>query len=265
MDALTAPTTWSVYALVDPRDEQVRYVGKSVAVETRIKAHLRDRSATRKARWVRALQREGRVPEVLILETGAGDWQGAEVKWIAYFRAAGCDLTNATSGGEGLHNPTEETRERIGANQRAIWDDPVRREQRLAMYATVEWREAVGASLRGKAKTAAHVAALPQNRSDYPWSDEVRAARRACLIQHAQAKGWAAPRTQAQVDHLRSMSESNRGKPGWARGRVLSDAERRVRSVAQVGRPKSEEHKEKIRQAALRRWARVRSEKEQAS
>ena len=56
MDALTAPD-WSVYALVDPRDEQIRYVGKSVSVETRVKAHMRERGTTRKIRWLQSLVR----------------------------------------------------------------------------------------------------------------------------------------------------------------------------------------------------------------
>lgn len=253
---------WSVYALIDPRDEQVRYVGKSVSVATRIAAHLRDRGSTRKARWIQQLLREGALPQVTILETGSGDWQIAETKWISHYRALGCDLTNLTSGGEGLHNPTAVTRELIRQAQRTIWGDPQLRAQREALYASEKWRAAVSAGLTGKAKTPEHIASLPQNQKGYPWSDEVRARRRECVLKYAVPAAHLAPPSEAQLKHLRHMSDSNRGKPGWAKGRVLSAEERLQRSVKQTGQPKSPEHKEKLRQAALRRWARVRAEKE---
>lgn len=252
---------WSVYALVDPRDDQVRYVGKSVNVAVRVKAHLNDRGSTRKARWLQLLLREALAPEVVILEMGTGDWERAEVKWIAHFRSTGCDLTNATAGGEGLHDPSPETRARIREIQLAAWADPEERARRLVPYTSEARRAAVSAGLRGKPKSTEHVAALPQNGKDYPWSDEVRAARRSLLVTHAHPVAHSMPRTPAQMQHIRQLIEGNRGRPGWARGRVLTDEERQVRSAAQLGRPKSEEHKEKIRQGALRRWARARNER----
>lgn len=254
---------WSVYALIDPCDEQVRYVGKSISVETRVKAHMRERGTTRKIYWLQALQRDGVKPEILILETGTSDWEGAETKWIAHYRALGCDLTNATSGGEGLHNPSIETRALMGSIQRAIWDDPAQRAERMKVYGA-SWRAAVSKAVKGKKKSPQHIAAMPQNHKGYPWSDEVRAARRACFLANAWPAALMTPPSQADLAHLREMSENNRGKPGWARGRVLSEDERRVRSIAQKGRSKSAEHKEKLRQAALRRWAKARAEKETA-
>lgn len=251
---------WSVYALVDPRDDQVRYVGKSVNVAVRVKAHLNDRGSTRKARWLQLLLREGLDPEVIVLETGSGDWERAEVKWIAHFRSTGCDLTNATTGGEGLHDPSPETRARIREIQLAAWADPEERARRSAVYSLPEWRAAVSAGLRGKSKTAEHVAALPQNRKGYQWSEEVRAARREIMVRIG-SLGRSGPRSEAQLQHTRKLIEGNRGRPGWARGRVLTEEERRARSTAQLGRPKSDEHKEKIRQAALRRWAKIRDER----
>jgi hypothetical protein len=51
-----------------------------------------------------------------ILETGTGlGWQEADRKWIKTFRESGADLVNATDGGDGLCNPSVETRAKIGA------------------------------------------------------------------------------------------------------------------------------------------------------
>lgn len=251
---------WSVYALIDPRDDQVRYIGKSTNVDIRVKAHIRERGTTRKIRWIQTLIRDSEKPKVQILETGTGDWEDAETKWIAYYRSLGYDLTNATSGGEGLRDPSPETRALIGAAQRAIRNDPDLWAQRRAIYDSVKWRAAVSSGLLGKKKTPERVAALPQNKKGYPWSDEVRAARRATFLAYAIPAAAARPRSQKQNNHVQALIESNKGKPGWARGRVLSEEERRIRSVATRGRPKSEEHKEKIRQGSLRRWAKARGE-----
>jgi len=248
--------TWSVYLLIDPRDHRIRYVGKSTNPTARLAAHLRDRSTTRKANWLRTLTAAGLRPTLTVVETGEGEWQYAETRWILNLRAAGCDLTNATDGGEGLHNPTEQTRTRIADAQRAIWNDPDIRLQRRALMAPGSPRNAaISAALRGRPHTPEHVAALPQNRSDYPWSQVVRDARRDHMISVVIPAAALRPRSEAQVAHTADLAVSNTGRPGWAKGRTLTDEERQARSAALRGRPKTPEHREKIRAAALRRWA----------
>lgn len=249
----------SIYALIDPNTFHVRYVGKACDVNARLKAHLRDPSDTRKARWIRSIMRTGAMPIVLILERDPDDWKEAERRWIAHF-AAEFDLTNATAGGEGLSDPSVETRAKIGAAQRALHADPDYRARAEARYVSAEWRASISAATRGISKTAEHVAALPQNRADYPWSAEIREERRRLLLTHAAPVGRRAPRTERQLAHVAEMIKANRGRPGWAKGRVLTPAEREARAVKQRGVPKPPEHREKIRQAALRRWARARGE-----
>lgn len=249
---------WSIYALTEPSTGEVRYVGKSVAPESRYKVHLRDRTETHRGRWIRSILAAGERPGLLILETGTGDWVAAEVRWIAFYLSD--RLTNATPGGEGVTAMGPESRAKVAAAQRLLHADPEWREQWLAGRRDPEFRERLSAGLRGKPKSPEHVKKLPQNNPGYKSSDEVAALRRASLLTFAVPASAAAPRTQRQIEHLREMHEGNKGKPGWAKGRMLSAEEREVRSRKQSGVPKSVEHREKIRQGALRRWARAQGE-----
>ncbi len=255
---------WFIYALADPRDDEIRYIGKSVDVATRVKCHMRDQGSTRKARWLRSLVALGLEPSVMLLQSGTGDWEIAERAWIALLGER-YDLTNATEGGDGLHGPGAETREKIAGIRRALFADPEFRAKADAMYASAEWRAAVSASLKGKPKTAEHIANLPQNQKGYAWPEAVRAARRASFVKHALPQAHRGPFSEAQKAHLQRLIEANRGRPGWAKGRILTAEEREARSIKQRGVPKTPETREKMRQAALRRWARARGEEETAA
>jgi hypothetical protein len=97
-----APCAWSVYALKDPRDGVVRYVGITYRPKQRLYAHLTERSDTPKAAWITALRNLGLVPEMHILETGYGGWAEqaeCEQRWVAHYRPTG-ELFNMSSGGE---------------------------------------------------------------------------------------------------------------------------------------------------------------------
>ena len=102
----------SVYQLLDPRTGSVRYVGYSSDPRRRFANHACDAAETHKARWIRALQRDGLTPVLAILcvvET-AEEAKRIEVALIARLRAVGANLTNATAGGDGLADPTTEVR-----------------------------------------------------------------------------------------------------------------------------------------------------------
>jgi hypothetical protein len=91
-----------IYALTDPRIGLVRYVGKAKDLLKRFAGHLDEarREQTHKARWIRALKREGLIPGTLILEeVEDGREDQAERLWIKKFPPG--QLTNATEGGEG--------------------------------------------------------------------------------------------------------------------------------------------------------------------
>lgn len=100
-----------IYGAIDPRTNHLRYVGKTkirrgsiaYSLRSRCAGHLKNASASRAARWFRSLGRIAIEPEMFVIEIVAEDaWIEAERFWIAYFKSIGCELTNATIGGEGV-------------------------------------------------------------------------------------------------------------------------------------------------------------------
>lgn len=88
-----------IYGLIDPRDGQLRYVGKSATGMGRPKSL---HSAYCLA-WERQLRARGLKPDIEVLEEheSAEALPEAERYFIAYFRFIGCRLTNLTAGGDG--------------------------------------------------------------------------------------------------------------------------------------------------------------------
>lgn len=133
MGKATAPAVARIYALIDPRDKRVRYIGMTTqALRKRYGAHLRDcRKGTYRSRWISALRAQGLKPIMLELETvPAEDRADAERRWIAFYRAAGARLVNATDGGEGTLGCRKSPAERlaIGEASRLRFQDPQARQ-----------------------------------------------------------------------------------------------------------------------------------------
>jgi len=127
---------WLVYGLRDPRNGEIRYVGKSSSGLRRSRAHqipayLKQEPNSHKANWIRKLNALGLEPEPVVLQqlgspVGLCD---AERQWIAIGRAAlGKRLTNATSGGEHGFVRTPRSVERVAARIRSYWASPKGRE-----------------------------------------------------------------------------------------------------------------------------------------
>jgi len=96
-----------IYGLVDPRNDQLRYVGKTKhQLSRRLTQHMADARGQYKnyhsSNWMRSLLVKGLEPEIFLIESVArAEWEEAEQFWIAYFRYIGANLTNLTAGGEG--------------------------------------------------------------------------------------------------------------------------------------------------------------------
>lgn len=92
-----------IYALRDPRDGSVRYVGQTLApLWSRLSDHIQAAKRGKpkhspKAAWIRDLRALGLKPAIVLLEECDGDWREAECRWIASFS----DLYNAKRGGGG--------------------------------------------------------------------------------------------------------------------------------------------------------------------
>lgn len=95
-----------IYALIDPRTEQVRYVGQTVDLGTRTRTHFDIRHVGHNLelyQWVYDLHQRGLQPRVEVLEecrdTGQADLQ--ERFWIRKHLCEGCRLLNICDGGSG--------------------------------------------------------------------------------------------------------------------------------------------------------------------
>lgn len=104
----------SIYSLVDPRTNQVRYVGKSNSPKERFREHLSDISNSRKSRWICELKNEGLLPFLEILEVvDISKWQEREIFWIDRHTKNGIVLLNSTKGGDGFGTHLERTKQAL--------------------------------------------------------------------------------------------------------------------------------------------------------
>lgn len=238
-----------IYALCEPDTMAVRYVGKANVVAARMKGHRSEKRSTRKCRWLASLRYRGLAPVIRVLEeVPANAWEMAERHWIARFRSEGCDLTNHTDGGDGVRGLDAEARARVGASMKVRMSDPAFR----ARIFTLERAAKISAALKGKEKSRDHIAKLPQNRPGRKLTTEHRAKISANRNGHR----WTS-------EESRRMNLGNNHGIGNqnTKGRQMPESEKIARSVAQLGRPKTSEHREKIRQAQIRSWAKRKSVK----
>jgi hypothetical protein len=104
---MTEAKKWMVYALADPEDRGVRYVGYTFGTtRDRLRRHVNDsqrkhsaQSRNAKAAWIRGLVRRDKRPVVVVLQEGDGDaycrW---EKFWMGLFLASGARLLNSATG-----------------------------------------------------------------------------------------------------------------------------------------------------------------------
>ncbi len=96
--------TTNIYILIDPRTNQVRYVGKANNISQRYRAHLNRarKHQIHKKNWIASLKKEGLKPIIEIVDVVPIDnWIYWETYWISQFKAWGFDLINYTNGGDG--------------------------------------------------------------------------------------------------------------------------------------------------------------------
>lgn len=92
-----------IYGLIDPRTRLIFYIGLSSTGMSRPKSHRRPSTQGSRCRdYVRALQKDGFDYEITVLEEvrNPTELPLSERRWIAYGKACGWPLTNATAGGE---------------------------------------------------------------------------------------------------------------------------------------------------------------------
>lgn len=129
----------TIYCLVDPRTDCLRYVGRAANLLSRFSNHLAVSGVekTPKARWILKLLKLGLKPQLAIIEElPEAQANDAERFWIASLRAAGAMLLNMTDGGEGSSRPRPDVRARL-----------------LGTHPSAETKAKIGASNRGKKRS----------------------------------------------------------------------------------------------------------------
>jgi hypothetical protein len=88
-----------IYGLVDPlKPDVVRYVGQTVQAPCiRYLGHVSERSGWRRRQWIADLKKQGRLPDMVLLEEVApgDDPHGRERHWIGAYSARGMADLNA--------------------------------------------------------------------------------------------------------------------------------------------------------------------------
>lgn len=87
----------AIYALLDPRDGVVRYIGQSVDPDSRYDQHLdlKTESNVSKRAWIAELSKAGFVPQMIVLQTVVvDDADSVETLWIKLGQSLGWPLLN---------------------------------------------------------------------------------------------------------------------------------------------------------------------------
>ena len=260
---------WWIYTLSDPREPGVvRYVGFTTNVKLRRRSHLNDakkgHTRTRCGLWKQKLAKEGVLPVMAIVQEGEGkdQWATAEQDWIEHYRDIfGSLLTNMTNGGEGHFGyiASEETRKKLAENARhrdhsnrakpnlTDEDRQKMRERMMKLHSNPDIeayrRERHRAATVGIPRSEEAKAKSSATTKGVPMSEE----RRQRLIGQKRSE-----------EARRNMSAAHKGKP-------LSKEHVAAAAAAHVGLKRTEESKEKTRQAILAWHAKRREEKATAA
>jgi hypothetical protein len=141
-----APLNALIYGLIDPRNEELRYVGRTTnTLKKRWKEHIRDakdlRDTAPRFAWIRELLSLGLQPEIfLIEEVTQDDMREAEGAWMAYFRYIGARLLNVPyrNGNEGAKYRDFDWTPEIIAKLGTVPDDVLAKELGLSSRRIIE-------------------------------------------------------------------------------------------------------------------------------
>jgi hypothetical protein len=118
MEILTCEITY-IYGLVDPRNNEIRYIGKTIDPKNRLSGHITESKdinvVNYRARWLRKLTKIGLKPEIIFLRTCSSDeYEKYETEYIQIY--SNNRLTNSDESGQGNKNRKREVLNRQSEN-----------------------------------------------------------------------------------------------------------------------------------------------------
>lgn len=218
-----------IYALIDPRTDEIRYVGKSSWGMARPKRHTNPpelaKDPTHKGNWLRNLIDSGGFPIIRVLEVveSVDALIPAEIRWIAEGREQGWPLTNATPGGDGAPYGNTYASAVVHTEE---WKQAASERMQNNKHAegtthTEEWKKATSERGRGNSYAKGWVATpewrqkqsdrMKANRyaADRVVPDEERERRNAAV-----RAAYAAWTPEQRAEHSRKISEAKQGSEG---------------------------------------------------
>lgn len=200
-----SPRRWLIYVLSDPRNGEVRYVGKALEqkghrqtyeaiASHRLATHLyyaRKKTGSYRLHWIRSLLEAGIEPVMTLIVTREGiGCSDMEKFCVAACRFWGFRLTNATEGGEGSpgRSLSDEAKARIGAanSKRRGWKHSEETKAKIGKahkgrVLTPEHRDKLASSMRGRKLPPEQVAKSATTHRGQKRSDETKAKISAAL------------------------------------------------------------------------------------
>lgn len=90
---------WIIYALIDPRDGAIRYIGQTKEPQVRLRSHITGDAVINpaKTRWLKELEKMGLQPYMDVIEGVNGSLANVmerERYWIRYYTDQGFELLN---------------------------------------------------------------------------------------------------------------------------------------------------------------------------
>lgn len=172
-----------IYGLVDPRTQELRYVGKTNNIKQRYSFHLTSRKRTHVSNWIKNLKTSGIKPEIFVIEESDKDnWREAEKFHINYFRYIGANLVNLADGGGGIsgYNHSQQARQRMSdswkARPRAQEQLRQIQELRTGIKFTEEHRKKLAEAKLGRKWSEASRIKVSKTRRGKPWTKARRDA-----------------------------------------------------------------------------------------
>lgn len=250
--------TCTVYGLREVGTEDIRYVGQtSYALNNRLKRHWSEANngnKTARSNWMRSVRDRGGEIESIPIEENA-EWNKAEIRWIAEYRENGARLLNHTDGGQGTTPGTKFSQERI-KNCKEAQRKNYRNPETIRKHHEAIMRHAQ--TPKGQANLAA-LQELVRSNPEYEKRrvDGVRKSHRTeefRELMSEQAKEQmsdpAARAHLAKLNHERMKDPKNREMAAENARKGWQDPEKKAKRC------------QSLKEAAQRRWAKVRAERE---
>jgi hypothetical protein len=108
-----------IYTLVDPKTNEIKYIGKTNNIELRLYTHTVKSSLLKnnlRTAWIKSLKKQGLTPIIEELDcVNELEWKFWEKHYISLFKSWGFTLKNMTNGGDGNTCPyrTKEFKDKV--------------------------------------------------------------------------------------------------------------------------------------------------------